>query len=346
MKEIKTIGVDLAKNVFHLVGCNQWGKIVMKKKLKRSQMINFFANLPVCLVGVEACAGSHYWGRELSPLGHNVRLLPAQHVKPYVRGNKNDYNDALAIAEAVVRPEIRGVAIKSVEQQAQQMLHRQRTLAIRGRTALSNQIRGMLAEVGIVLPKGLAVLRRQLPCLLEDAVNALTDLMRQLLAQNQQQLSQLDEHIKDYDKLLKQQSAQHPSCQNLQTLPGFGPVVSSAFFSYVGDGSAFKRGRDVSASLGIVPAQHSTGGKDRLLGISKRGDPYLRSLLIHGARSVVRHAKNKEDHLSRWINQLVARRGVNKATGALANKMARVGWAILRNKTTYQPTAVNAVASI
>jgi len=234
----------------------------------------------------------------------------------------------------VVRSEIRVVAIKSLEQQAQQMLHRQRSLAIRSRTALSNQIRGNLAEVGIAFSRGLGVLRRQLPCLLEDAGNALTDLMRQLLAQNQRQLSQLDEHIKDYDALLKQQSAQHPGCQDLQTVPSFGPVLSSAFFSYVGDGTAFKRGRDVSASLGIVPAQHSTGGKARLQGISKRGDPYLRSLLIHGARSVVQHAKNKEDRLSQWINQLVVRRGGNKATVALANKMARVGWAILRNKTT------------
>lgn len=344
MKEINTIGLDIAKQVFHLVACNQFGKIVMRKKLKRQQLVSFFANFPACLIGIEACAGSHYWGRELSQLGHDVHLLPAQHVKPYLRGNKNDYNDALAIAEAVVRPEIRVVAMKTPEQQALQMLLRQRSLAINSRTALSNQIRGLLTEIGIVFRKGLATLRHQLPQLLEDAENALTDLMRQLLAQSQRQFIQLDEQISDYDKLLKQQAAQQPACQDLQSAPGFGPVLASAFYSYVGDGSAFKRGRDVSASLGVVPAQYSSGGKDRLLGISKRGDPYLRSLLIHGARAVVNHAKHKEDTLSQWVNRLVERRGVNKATVALANKMARMGWAMLRNNTRYQPAVQTALS--
>lgn len=335
MKELKTIGLDTAKNIFHLVGCDKRGKIIMKKKLKRKQVLNFFANLEKCLIGVETCSGSHYWGRELVKLGHEVHLLPAQHVKPFLRGNKNDYNDALAIAEAVVRPEIRVVAIKDVEQQSHQMLHRQRSLAISSRTALSNQIRGMLAEVGIVLRIGISTLRRSIPSLLEDAENNLSDLMRQLLAQNHHQLIQLDEQVANYDRLLKQYT-QTRECQDLQTTPGFGPVNSSAFFCHVGNGAAFKRGRDVAASLGIVPGQHSTGGKHTLLGISKRGDPYLRCLLIHGARAVVKQATHKDDPLSVWINQLVARRGVHKATVAYANKMARIGWAILRNGSTYK----------
>jgi transposase len=336
MDKIMTIGLDLAKNVFHVLGCNEHGKIVRKRMLKRSQVLAYFANLPVSLVGMEACASAHYWARELGALGHEVRLIPPQYVKPYVRGNKNDYNDALAIAEAVVRPEMRFVGVKTPEQQDIQALHRLRERCLGDRTALCNQLRGLLAEYGLVFPKGVTTLRRRLPELLEDGENGLSDLFRRLLAQGYQQLQELDGHIDFYTQELVYQSQQDDACQRLQTIPGFGPIVASVFHSVVGHGEAYRRGRDVSASIGLVPRQHSSGGKEVLLGISKRGDRYLRSLLIHGARSVVIQAKAKDDRLSRWINRLVSARGFNKAVVALANKMARIGWVILAKKTTYQ----------
>jgi transposase len=336
MDKIMTIGLDLAKNVFHVVGCNEHGKIIRKRMLKRSQVLVYFTNLPVSLVGMEACASAHYWAQELAVLGHEVRLIPPQYVKPYVRGNKNDYNDALAIAEAVVRPEMRFVEAKTPEQQDIQALNRLRERCLGDRTALCNQLRGLLAEYGLVFPKGVTTLRRRLPELLEDGENGLSDLFRQLLAQGYQQLQELDGHIDFYTQELVHQSQQDDACQRLQTIPGFGPIVASVFHSVVGHGEAYRRGRGVSASIGLVPRQHSSGGKEVLLGISKRGDRYLRSLLIHGARSVVIQAKAKDDRLSRWINRLVSARGFNKAVVALANKMARIGWVILAKKTTYQ----------
>lgn len=337
MKEIKTIGLDLAKNVFHLIGWDQRSKEVTKRKLKRNQVPEFFVNLPRCLIGMEACAGAHDWARKFQGYGHEVRLIAPQYVKAYVRGNKNDYNDARAIGEAVVRPDMRFVAIKTVEQQDVQAVHRLREARVAERTALCNQIRGLLTEYGIVLPQGVGVLRKQLPRLLEDGENALSDIFRPLLARCYEQLQEVDEHIEFYTRELKRHAQQHEAIQRLQTIPGFGPIVASVFHAMVGDGRAYRKGRDVSAATGLVPKQHSSGGKETLLGISKRGDRYLRSLLVHGARSVVRHAVNKEDRLSRWINRLVAQRGINKATVALANKLARIGWAILRHNTVYKP---------
>jgi transposase len=336
MDKITTIGLDLAKHVFHVVCTTRRGKVVRKRMLKRSQVLPYFANLPGSLVGLEACASAHYWARELSALGHRVKLIPPQYVKPYVRGNKNDYNDALAIAEAVTRPEMRFVTVKTPAQQDIQALHRLRARCLGSRTALCNQLRGLLAEYGLVLPKGVNTLRRRLPGLLADGENGLSDLFRQLLAQGYRQLQELDGHVDFYTRALLYQSRQDDACQRLQTIPGFGPIVASVFHSTVGNGEAWRRGRDVAASLGLVPRQHSSGGKDVLLGISKRGDRYLRSLLIHGARSVVIQAKRKDDRLSRWINRLVSARGLNKAVVALANKMARIGWAILARQTIYQ----------
>ena len=336
MSKITTIGLDLAKNVFHVVCCDEHGKVVKKKMLKRFQVLNYFANLPTCLVGMEACASAHYWARELGALGHEVKLIPPQYVKPYVRGNKNDYNDALAIAEAVIRPEMHFVAVKTPEQQDIQALHRLREKRLQERTALCNQLRGLLAEYGLILPKGIKVLRRRLPELLEDGENGLSELFRRLLAQSYQQLQELDGYIDFYTQEMKRQSQQSEACQRLQTIPGYGPIVAGVFHSVVGNGEAYRRGRDVSASLGLVPRQHSSGGKEVLLGISKRGDRYLRSLLVHGARSVVIQAAKKDDRLSRWINKVKAERGFNKAIVALANKMARIGWAVLVNKNVYQ----------
>lgn len=336
MDKITTVGVDLAKNVFHAVCCDPHGKIVKKKMLRRSQVLEYFANFKACLVGMEACASAHYWAREIGALGHQVKLIPPQYVKPYVRGNKNDYNDALAIAEAVTRPEMRFVSVKTPAQQDIQALHRLRERRIADRTALCNQLRGLLAEYGLIMPTGVNVVRRKLPELLEDGENGLSDLFRRLLRQSYQHLQELDENIDFYTKEMQRHSQQDEACQRLQTIPGFGPIISSVFHSVVGNGEAFRRGRDVSASLGLVPRQHSSGGKELLLGISKRGDRYLRSLLVHGARAVVIQAANKDDRLSRWINKLKAERGFNKAVVALANKLARIGWAVLAHKTEYQ----------
>ena len=335
MNDIMTIGVDLAKNVFHVVCCDERGKIVRKKMLKRSGVLRFFSNLNTCLVGMEACASAHFWARELGAQGHRVKLIPPQYVKPFVRGNKNDYNDALAIAEAVRQPEMRFVAVKSRGAQDIQALYRLREQRIKERTALCNQLRGLLGEYGIVLPRGVSVLRRKLPELLEDAENGLSDVFRGWLAQSYRQLQEQDKHIAFYTDELTRHSQQCEACRRLQTVPGFGVILSSVFASVVGNGESYRRGRDVSASLGLVPRQHSSGGKEVLLGISKRGDRYLRSLLVHGARAVVMHAGGKGDRLSRWINRIRAERGFNKAVVALANKMARMGWAILHNKTEY-----------
>ena len=336
MSKITTIGLDLAKNVFHAVCCDEHGKVARKKMLKRSQVLAYFANLPQCLVGMEACASAHHWARELGALEHQVKLIPPQYVKPYVLGNKNDYNDALAIAEAVIRPEMRFVPVKTPAQQDVQALHRLRERRLQERTALCNQLRGLLAEYGLIFPEGINVLHRRLPELLEDCENDLSDLFRRLLAQSYQQLQALDEYIDFYTQEMKRQSQQDEACRRLQTIPGYGPIVAGVFHSAVGNGEAYRRGRDVSASLGLVPSQHSSGGKEVLLGISKRGDRYLRCLLVHGARSVVIRAANKDDRLSLWINKVRAERGFNKAVVALANKMARIGWAVLANKTVYQ----------
>lgn len=336
MNKITTIGLDLAKHLFHVVCCDQRGKLIKKRMLRRSQVLPYFANLAACRVGIEACAGAHYWARELGALGHQVKLIAPQFVTPYRRGHKNDYNDALAIAQAVVNPEMRFVPVKHPAQQDIQALHRLRERRIADRTALCNQLRGLLMEYGLVLPKGISTLRKRLPELLEDADNGLSELLRRLLTQCYQGLCELDRQIAFFTRELQQVSTQQAGCRRLQTIPGYGPIVASLFHSVVGDGASYRRGREVSAALGLVPRQHSSGGKVRLLGISKCGNRYLRSLLVHGARAVVIQAVHKEDRLSRWINRIRARGGINKATVALANKMARLGWAILAHGTEYR----------
>lgn len=338
MSEVMTFGMDLAKEVIHVVGFDSLKREVVKKALRRKAVESFFVNRPQCTIAMEACSGAHEWARRLQAQGHRVVLIPPRFAKAFLDGNKNDYNDARAIAEASWSPRLRPVPIKTREQQGRQAIHRFRRARIEQRTALCNQLRGLMAEYGIVLPRGVSTLRRQLPSLLEDAENNLGILDREILASGYQQLQQLDAQIEHFTRLIEEQSRNDEKLQALQTIPGFGPIVASAFQGHVGDGQGFRRGRDVSASLGIVPAQHSTGGKARLLGISKRGDRYVRHLLIHGARSVIWQAGKKDDALSRWIQRLVATRGVNKATVALANKLARVGWAILRYDTVYDPS--------
>ena len=337
---VTTVGMDLAKSVFHIVGLDHTGREILKKRLTRAQVLKHFGNTPPCTVAMEACAGAHHFARELRKLGHEARLIPPQYVKAYVRGQKNDYNDARAIAEAGRVPGMRLVAVKTVDQQDLQALTRLREGALRSRTALVNRLRGLLGEYGVVRGKGIHVMRRALPELLEAAIPGLSERFRRLLRQGQQQLIELDTHLETLTAELKAAAKTDDRAQRLQTIPGFGPIVSAVFAASFGDGRQYRNGRAAAAAVGLIPRQHSSGGKERLLGISKRGDRYLRSLLVHGARSVVRAARPKDDRLSCWVNRLRETRGPNKATVALANKLTRIGWAVLAHRTVYQPMPV------
>lgn len=334
---VTTIGLDIAKNVFQIHGVDHHGKTLLRKQLKRNQLLEFFANLLPCLIGLEACGGAHYWARELIKLGHDAKLISPQFVKPYVKGNKNDANDAEAICEAVGRPNMRFVPIKSIEQQDIQLLHRIRSGLLKERTALANRIRGLLTEYGIVIPKGINKLRQQLPDVLEDGENQLTYQARLVFAELQQQLIQLDQQVTDYDQKIQNVYRASPRCRRLAEIPGIGPLIATALLAALGDAKTFGSARQLSAWLGLVPRQDSSGGKPRLLGISKRGDVYLRTLLIHGGRSVVNAAAKKDDAQSRWVNDLVKRRNANIAAVAVANKNVRIVWALLTKSECYVP---------
>lgn len=334
---IKRIGVDLAKAVFQVHGVDYQGKAVLRKQLKRAQFLKFFATLPPCLVGMEACGGSHHWSRELQKLGHEVRLIAPQFVKPYVKGNKNDTNDAEAICEAVGRPSMRFVSVKTVAQQDMQAVHRIRSELVKQRTAKVNQIRGLLAEYGIVVGRRVESLRRALPEFLEDTGNGLSFAFRELLEELRQDLVYLDKRVTAMDKQLHVLANTDEAAKRLQAIPGIGPITATALVCAVGDGKGFKRGRDMAPWLGLVPKQHSSGGRDKLLGMSKRGDAYLRTLLIHGARSVLKVAGNKAGPRSRWLQGLCARRNKNIAAVALANKNARIAWALMSKGLDYLP---------
>ena len=335
-KSIKVVGIDLAKSVFHLHGLDKSGHTMMRKRLSRQKLIELMAQLPPCLVGMEACGGSHDWARRLMAMGHDVRLISPQFVKPYVKSNKNDASDAAAICEAVQRPDMRFVPIKSVEQQDIQSLHRARSLVVSHRTAQANQMRGLMLEYGVVIAKSVAALRKAVPEILEDADNALTPMFRELLCGLWEEMLRLDQRISTYDAEIKHLSEQSEVCKRLMTIPGIGPMVSTALVAAVADGKAFKSGREMAAWLGLVPRQHSTGGKPRLLGISKRGDVYLRKLLIHGARAALRWADRKQDRRSRWVSDLATRRGQNIAAVALANKTVRTAWALMTREEEYR----------
>jgi transposase len=286
---------------------------------------------------MEACASAHHWARELQQRGYRVKLVAPQFVKPYVKSNKNDRVDAEAICEAMSRPSMRFVTPKSVAQQNIQACHRVRSELVGQRTAKANQIRGLVGEYGIVAPLGLGQLRRALPCWLEDAENGLTGSFRGLLAELWDDLVRLDERVKELDSRIARVVKDDPVAQRLLALRGVGPLIASALVGAVGDGRSFAKGREFAASLGLTPKQHSTGGRERLLGISKRGDPYLRKLLVHGARAVLRHASDRDDALSQWLNALRARKHANVVTVALANKTARVAWAMVHNDSVYEP---------
>jgi len=334
---IKVVGIDLAKHIFHLHGVDASGQAVLRKKLNRGKLIALMANFPPCLAGMEACGGAHDWARKFRAMGHEVRLMSPQFVKPYVKSNKNDMVDAEAVCEAVQRPSMRFVPIKGIEQQDIQSLHRARSLAVSHRTAQVNQIRGLLLEYGLTAAQGVASLRKALPGMLEDADNGLSPMFRELLFGLQDELRRCDERIAAYDAQIKHLSTQSDACQRLMTIPGVGPMTATALAAAVSDARAFANGREMSAWLGLVPRQHSTGGKAKLLGISKRGDVYLRKLLIHGARAALRFADRKQDWRSRWVVEVESRRGRNIAAVALANKMARTAWVLLSKKEAYKP---------
>jgi transposase len=335
--KIMRIGIDLAKQVFQIHGVDVHEKPVCRKQLRRNQMAEFFHKLEPCLIGMEACASSHYWARTLQAMGHTVKLIAPQFVKPYVKTNKNDANDAEAICEALSRPTMRFVPIKTVEQQDLQALHRIRTELIHQRTAKVNQTRGLLGEYGIVVAPRVNQLRKALPEILEDAENGLTARFRILLDGLRADLVYLDEQIAILDQEMQRQANDNAAAKKLQQLRGIGPITATALVAAIGDASAFNKGRDLAAWVGLVPRQHSSGGKDRLLGISKRGDAYLRTLLIHGARAVIKTATGKEDRLSQWIQALCTRRNKNIAAVALANKTIRLAWALLTSKKDYDP---------
>jgi transposase len=292
---------------------------------------------PDCEIGMESCGGAHHWARQLEALGFRVKLIAPQFVKPYVKSNKNDANDAEAICEAMSRPSMRFVAIKTIEQQDIQATHRIRAGLIEQRTAKANQIRGLVAEYGLVAPKELLMLRRAIPCWLEDADNGLTARFRRLLDGLWDDLRALDGRVCKLDGEITAIATNEPSAVRLQQLRGVGPMIATALVVALGDARQFANGRQFAASLGLTPRQHSSGGKDRLLGISKRGDTYLRTLMVHGARSALRTAKSKEDRLSQWAVRLAERSHPNVAAIALANKTARMAWAMLRHGTDYQP---------
>ncbi|MCZ6733284.1 MAG: IS110 family transposase [Gammaproteobacteria bacterium] len=337
--KLTRVGIDLAKNVFQLHGVDRHGKAMWKRRLKRDRWLSALLDKvePGCEMGMETCGGAYHWARELQSQGYTVKLIPPQFVKPYVKSNKNDANDAEAICEAMSRPNMRFVAVKRVEQQDIQATHRIRADLMTQRTAKANQIRGLVAEYGLVAPQQLRALRAAIPGWLEDAENGLTDHFRALLHGLWVDLMALDDRVLELDQAIKRLADSNHVTRRLQQLRGVGPMVATALVATVGTAEQYHQGRQMAASLGLTPRQCSAGDKQRLLGISKRGDVYLRSLLIHGARAVVSQAKHRDDRLSRWVTGIATRRHPNVAGVALANKTARMAWAMLRNKTNYDP---------
>ena len=340
---ITTIGIDLAKNVFQVHGADEKGKAVLKKQLKRAQMLAFFANLKPCRIGMETCGSAHYWARKLQALGHTVQLIPPQYVKPFVKRNKNDAADAEAICEAMMRPNMPTVPIKNTSQQAILSVHRARQGFVKARTAQANQIRGLLAEYGIVIAKGIGHITKRVTEILEDGENDLPGSFRLLIARLTDHFKELDRQVDELETQIKLWHRDDSASQKLAKIPGIGPITASATVASVGDARNFKNGRQLAAWVGMVPRQHSTGGKSTLQGISKRGDTYLRTLLIHGARAVVRVAERKPN-ADPWLKNLLARRHKNVAAVALANKNVRTIWALLAHDRDYEAGYVRAAA--
>lgn len=341
--DITTIGIDIAKRNFQIHGVNKNGKTVLKKKLMREQVLTFMANLPKCLVGIEACGGANYWAREISKLGHKVKLMAPQFVKPYVKTNKNDCADAEAICEAVERPNMRFVLAKSIEQQDILSIHRVRERLVKNRTALANEVRGLLLEFGFIIPQGINKVIDKLNEILDS--NELSAISRQTFNNLKEEFITNDNRVKELEKRLKLLASQCDVYKRLITIPGIGLITATALTASIGNANCFRNGRQLSAWLGLVPRQHSSGGKEKLLSISKRGDVYLRTLLIQGARSVFnaklryttveQHNKKDYSRFTDWMFSLAERSCHNKTVVAIANKLARIVYAVLRNGDDY-----------
>ena len=338
--KITSVGIDLAKNVFQVHAVDERGKAVLRRQLRRDQMTAFFANLPPCLIGMEACGSAHYWARTLQSFGHTARLMSPQFVKPYVKSNKNDVADAEAICEAVARPNMRFVPVKSVEQQAVLSLHRVRQGFVKARTAQANQIRSLLGEFGLIMPAGISHIAKRVPGLLEDTSNPLPGSLRQLITRLTEHLKDLDQLVDEFETQIKAWHRSSELSMKLEKIPGIGPLGASALVASIADATSFDNGRQLSAWLGLVPRQHSSGGKPTLLGISKRGDVYLRTLLIHGARSAILAAQRKAVNTNVWLAGLLDRRHPNVAAVALANKNVRTVWALLAHGRQFRANYV------
>jgi transposase len=340
--QIYSIGIDLGKTSFHLVALGAAGKVLVKKKFTQKQLLVYTANLQVSLIGLEACSGAHFLGRALRKQGHDVRLIAAQFVKPFVKSNKNDFVDAEAIAEAVDRKNMRFVPIKTDDQLDLQAIHRIRDRLVSRRTAVINQIRAFLLERGMVFAQKPAKLKAALADILENAEADLTPLMRNLIDMLWGEWKTVEQQIEKLNDELERISAADPGCTRIRQIPGIGPVVATAIVAAIGNGAAFRKGREFAAWLGIVPRQYSTGGKARLLNISKRGNVYLRKILIHGARAAVLRIKRDRIPIGAWLDRLDARAHKNVVVVAMANKLARIAWAVLSSGNEYRPAAVPA----
>ena len=336
---IYTLGIDAGKSWFHLVGANREGELILQRKVQRFKLLALVAQLAPDLTAMEACPGTQYLARQMQESGLNVKLIAPQFVKPYVKSQKNDFNDAEAIAEAARRPTMRFVPVKTAEQLDLQALHRYRERLVHDRTAIVNQIRAFLLENGLTVHKGRPALRKDLPGILEDAENALSTSMRSILARLSHRWDMVEEMIEEANRQIQSIAANRDDCRRLLTIPGIGPLGATALVAAIGNGSEFRNGREVAAWLGLVPRQHSTGGKTRLFGVTKRGNPYLRRLLIHGARSVTLHMHRDRHRLGAWVSSLETRTHRNVAVVALANKLARISWAVLTQETIYRPQA-------
>jgi transposase len=335
MSNVTLLAVDLAKNIFQLHGTDKTGKIILKKKITRAKLLEFVANLPPCNIYMEACGSANYWGRRFEKLGHKVKLINPKYVKPYVKRNKNDINDAAGIAAAARDPDMRFCSVKTEVQQDMQSLHRIRSLLIQQRTATINQIRGLLAEYGVVIPQGASNVGHHLAEILGNNPKDMSALMLNCVRGLDENLRNLDSQIAFYDNQIQHVFDSNETCKKLAEIPGVGKLGATILASVLGNGAVFKNGRHFAAFLGLVPRQHSSGGKDRLLGISKGGDKYIRTLLIHGGRAVLRWIEKATNRQSIWLRDLVKRRGMNKAAVALANKIARTAWALVYKNAEY-----------